>query len=155
MKKTGITFCLAFILLLQAKAQDSAKATIKTVLDARQYEFEPDNMTSSKGRMRHLTPGYFLRLKGDTLTVYLPYVGRAYSAPMGSSETGFDFTTTDFSYEVTPGKKKNYNVSIKTKGKVYNTDFSLTVYGDGTTYINARSTDRDAVSYNGNLKEKK
>ena len=155
MKKILLTFCFACIALLQIHAQDSAKATIKTVLDAKQYEFEPDAMTSSKGKMRHLTPGYILRLKGDTVTVYLPYVGRAYSAPMNSSDAGFDFTTTDFTYTVKEGKKKSYIVYIETKGKVYNTEFTLTVYDDGTTYVSARSTDKDPVSYNGNIKEKK
>lgn len=155
MKKTALTFFLACIVLVQAKAQDSAKAGIESVLQSKHYIFEPTNMTSSKGRMRHLTPGYFIKLNGDSLSVYLPYVGRAYSAPMGSSETGYDFTTTDFTYEVAPGKKKSYNVSIKTKGKMYNSEFSLSVYDDGTTYVRAVSTDRDAVSYNGNIQEKK
>ena len=153
MKRILLTFCFACIALLQIHAQDSAKSTIKTVLDARRYEFEPDQMTSTKGKSRHLTPGYILQLKGDTLMVYLPYVGRAYSAPMNSSDAGFDFTTTNFSYTVKEGKKKSYIVTIKTKDKVYNTEFTLTVYDDGTTYVRTNSNDRDAVSYNGDIKE--
>src|SRR5690349_21356329 len=100
MKKTAITFCLAFIILMQAKAQDSVKAKMQTVLDAKHYVFEPNNMTPSKGRSRYLTPGYFFKLNGDTLSVYLPYVGRAYSAPINSSDAGYDFTTTDYTYQV-------------------------------------------------------
>jgi uncharacterized protein DUF4251 len=155
MKNILLMLCFIFITYSQLQAQDSTKEKMKTMIDARHYVFEPNNMITSRGRSRYLTPGYFFRVNGDTLTVYLPYVGRAYSAPVDPSDAGYDFTTTDFTYAVSEGKKKSYNVSVKTKGKVYNTDFTLTVYDNGTAYLSASGSDKDPVSYNGDIKEKK
>jgi len=139
---------------VQIQAQDSTQQSIKDVLDAKHFEFEPDNMTTGHGKFRHLDGGYFLQIDGDTLKTYLPYVGRAYNAPFNTSDAGFDFTSTDFSYSVTEGKKKKYIVEAKTNDRMYNTEFTLTVYDDGTAYLRAYSSDKEAVSFNGSLKKK-
>ena len=141
-------------IFVQTQAQDSTQQTIKKMLDEKHYMFEPTTMTPTSGKLRQLDPGYALQLKGDTLVSYLPYIGRAYSAPMGSSETGYNFTSTNFTYEVSVGKKNTYVVSIKTKDKTYNTDFTLTVYDDGSAYLRASSTDKQPVSYRGHVKQK-
>lgn len=154
MKKIAIALFLVVAAATQAAAQDSTKTGIKELLEAKQWAFEPLSMTPSRGRMRTLTAGYTLRLNGDTLMVYLPYVGRAYNAPISSSESGYDFTTTEFTYDVKPAKKKGYAVAIKTNGKVYNSEFAITVYDDGTAYVRAMSTNREVISYNGSIKKK-
>lgn len=154
MKHILLMLCITTTACMQTKAQDSTK-TIKTIIDAKQYIFEPRNTTTGNGRLKQLTPGYFLQVKGDTLKTDLPYFGKAYSASMNPSDAGFNFTSTNFTYAVTEGKKKNYNIAIKTKDQTYNTDFTVTVYDDGTAYLRANNTNRQPVSYNGNIKEKK
>ena len=140
--------------IVQANAQDSAKQSIKNLIDAKYYVFEPTTITTAKGKLIQLDPGYALQLKGDTLISYLPYFGRAYNAPINSSDAGFDFTSTQFTYSVSAGKKESYIVTIKTKDKTYNADFSLTVYDDGTAYLRANSSDKQPCSYRGNIREK-
>lgn len=151
----NILLGLVLIISLHTQAQDSTKQSIKTAIDAKRYSFQPINITTSSGRLRQLDLGYFLRVNGDTLKVNLPYFGRAYSAPIDPSDAGFDFTSTNFTYTVSPGKKNSHNISIKTKDRTYNTEFTLTVYDNGTAYLRASGSDREPVSYNGNLKEAK
>ena len=146
--------CFMFIMGIQIQAQDSTKQTIKNMIDAKHYVFHPTSMTPSRGRTRQLDPGYFLKVNGDTLKVYLPYLGRAYSAPIDPSDAGFDFTSTNYTYEVIEGKKNRLEISIKTKDRSNNTEFSLTVYDNGTAYLRAISTDREGISYNGDTQEK-
>ena len=147
---TGLLFAC---IIMQAQAQDSTREqTIKNLIDTKHYTFEPTTMTTGGGRFRQLTPGYFFQVKNDTLKVELPYVGRAYNAPIDPSDAGFDFITTDFTYTVSTGKKNSYSVSVKTKGKPYNTEFALTVFDNGTAYLRANATDKQPVSYNGNIK---
>jgi hypothetical protein len=155
MKNVLLMLCIACLANMQTQAQDSTKNKMKAVIDSKHYIFEPTNMTPSRGGVKQLTPGYFFGVSGDTVKVYLPYIGRAYSAPVNTSDAGFDFTTTDFTYAVTAGKKNSYNISVKTKDKVYNTDFTLTVYDNGTAYLRASASDKQPVSYNGDVKEKK
>jgi len=154
MKNIVLMLCCAAIISAETQAQDSAKQTIKDKIDAKNYVFEPTTMTPSRGRVKHLDLGYFFKLSGDTLKVYLPYAGRAYMAPINPSDAGFDFTSTNFTYDVKEGKKNSYDISVKTKGKTYNTDFALTVYDNGTAYLRAIPTDRESISYNGDIKEK-
>jgi Domain of unknown function (DUF4251) len=139
---------------MQGRAQDPGKEKIKALLDGKHYEFEPTNTTTGGGRLKQLTPGYVLEMRGDTLKVYLPYFGKAYTAPINSSDAGYDFTSTDFSYEVSEGKKDSYIVSIKTKDRSYNADFELTVYDNASAYLRASSTYKQSVSYNGDVKAK-
>lgn len=146
--------CFA-VTMAYANAQDSTKQTFKTIIDSKQYVFEPTTMTPSRGGSKHLTSGYFLKIANDTLKVYLPYIGRSYSASMNGSDAGFDFTSTNFSYAVTEGKKNSYVIDVKTKGEMYNTDFTLTVYDNATAYLRANNSNRQPVSYNGNIKAKK
>jgi hypothetical protein len=154
MKNVLLMLCFALILCMQTQAQDSTKQTIKTAVDAKHFVFQPTTMTPSRGRTKHLDPGYFFKVNGDTLKVYLPYVGRAYSAPIDPSDAGFDFTSTNYTYTVTEGKKKSYDIVVKTNGKTSNADFYLTVYDNGTAYLRANSSDREGISYNGSIKEK-
>jgi len=139
---------------MQTQAQDSTKQTVQTVIDAKHFVFQPTTMKPSRGRTKHLDLGYFLKVNGDTLKVYLPYVGRAYSAPIDPSDAGFDFTSTNYTYTVTEGKKKSYEIVAKTNDKTSNADFYLTVYDNGTAYLRINSSDRESISYNGDLKEK-
>jgi hypothetical protein len=154
MKSILMIFCFAGI-IAQTKAQDSAKQTTKSLIDTKHFTFEPITMTSQRGGLKQLTLGYFFKINGDTLKVYLPYIGRAYTAPINPSDAGFDFTTTNFIYSTTKGKKNNTIINIKTKDKVYNSEFSLTVYDNGSAYLRANPSDKEPVSYNGNVRANK
>jgi hypothetical protein len=72
-------------------------------------------MTPTRGGLKQLTPGYFLKINDDTLKTYLPYVGRAYTAPINPSDAGFDFTTTHFTYSVIEGKRNSTIINVKNK----------------------------------------
>ena len=148
-----LIICIIAITCIQVHAQDTQN--IKAMLDAKHYIFEPRNMTTGQGRLKQLDPGYFFTISGDTLKTYLPYVGGAYTAPLDPSEAGFDFSTSDFSYTVSSGKKNSYDVIVKAKGKTAITDFMLTIYDNGTAYLKVVASDKEPVSYNGNIAGKK
>jgi len=105
--------------------------------------------------LKQLTPGYSLKVSGDSLVANLPYFGRAYSAPMNPADAGINFTSTNFDYKVAERKKGGYDISIRSKDKTYNADFALTVYDNGSAYLQVTSTDKQPISFNGYLKERK
>lgn len=154
MKHILITALFAAFISFQLHAQDTTR-DIKMLLDNKTFTFRPTTMTPVSGRFRPITDaGYLLQVKGNTLIAYLPYFGRAYQAPVNSADAGINFTSENFNYVVTEGKKESYNVSISTKDRTFNSTFNLTVYKDGTAYLQANSTDKQQISYNGTIVKK-
>jgi hypothetical protein len=154
MKQIMILLFFATVSIAETQAQDSAK-TMKSTLDAKRYSFVPTSMTPSGGRTRQITGGFAFDVKGDTLQVYLPYIGKAYSAPMNPSDAGYDFTSTSYDYTVKEGKKDKYNVTIKTNDKSVNATFYFTVFDNGTATLQANSNDKQSISYHGYIQAKK
>src|SRR6186997_773588 len=82
------------------------KSAVKTSVESKQFIFHAQTALPTSGRSRQLTSEYTLRIFPDSLISYLPFYGRAYSVPYGSSDGGFNFTSTKFEYTATPGRKK-------------------------------------------------
>lgn len=88
------------------KAQSSEKnikktlqaAEVKNMADSQNFVFVPETLLPLRGRQRHLTPDYQLRVTKDSVISYLPYFGRAYTAPIDPTNINFDFTSTKFDY---------------------------------------------------------
>jgi hypothetical protein len=135
-----------------AMAQKLAAAEVKELVNNKTYVFEAETARPTAGGTRHLTPGYTLKVNGDSLNADLPYYGKSYTAPMNPSDVGIKVTSTDFDYSVADGKKNSYEVFIKPKDKVYNSEFNLTVYDNGTAYLQVTSPDRQSISFNGYIK---
>jgi len=133
----------------EAMAQKLTSADVKELVNSKSYSFEAQTATPSAGRLKQLTPGYALKLTGDSLIAHLPYFGKAYTASLNPSDVGINVVTTDFDYQVSEGKKNRYEVSLRSKDKTYNADFNLTVYDNGTAYLQVISPDRQPISYNG------
>src|SRR4051794_34506373 len=105
--KTMIATAPLFLLvmlagLLPAQAQkekEKDKATItKELVEMQRYVFIPQSAMPLSGRVRQLTPDYSLKITKDTLDAYLPYFGRAYSAPIDVTQGGIQFVTNSFEY---------------------------------------------------------
>jgi len=123
------------------------------LLDNKQFTFQPTNMLPLRGTLKQLDPVYFLKLRGDSLISYLPYFGRAYSAPLNPEDAGYNFTSTKFSYAVKAGKKNSYEITIATKDKTNNINIILTAYDNGSADLRVNSTDKQPISYNGYIRK--
>lgn len=149
MKNIIMLALVIVVTIFKLNAQDS---TIKISLHNKQFSFQPSTMMPLSGRTRQVSSeGYSLQVKGDTLIAYLPYVGKAYSAPINPSDAGINFTSTDFTYAVSEGKKNSYKVVISTKDRSYNATFTLTAYDNGSASLYVNSNDKQSISYNGSV----
>ena len=137
------------------KAQDLTATQVQNLVNSKHYIFEAQTMTPQRGGLKQLTPGYSLKIAGDSLISYLPYFGRAYTAPINPSDAGYDFVSTDVDYKVAKKKKDSYQISMHTKDKINTTDFLLTVYNNGNAYLQVTSNNRQPISFRGYLKESK
>ncbi len=165
--KTGnslIRFAIVFIAFaafsdnVHAQKKEEKIATTTQLVEAKRFEFVAQSMSPQGGRLRQLTSYYFVKIMADSVIADLPYVGRSYSAPINSSDVGINFTSTEYTYEVKPRKKGGWDINIKPKDKPEVQQLQLTVYESGTAYLQVISTNRQMISFNGDvqpIKEKK
>jgi hypothetical protein len=146
------TIAIALLITEQINAQPD-KATVKTSVESKQFIFHAQTAMPSSGRSRQLTSEYDLRIFPDSLVSNLPYYGRAYSVPYGSGGGGFDFTSKKFDYTATPGKKKGWDITIKTKDVNDFQEFSLSLSDDGYGTLQALSNNRQPMAFTGYITE--
>jgi hypothetical protein len=146
----GKTLLLCFAILFTTSVFGQAKKNeIKNMIDSGQFIFHAQTAHPLSGPSRHLTSEYNLKVSNNSVVSYLPFFGRAYSLPYNSSEGGFNFTSTKFDYQSTPGKKGGWELSIKPRDVADFREFSLTISGNGYGTLVAQSTNRQPISFTG------
>ena len=146
----ALVFPALFITAAQAQTNNA-----KALIDGQNFVFRAQSVTPQTGNLRQLNNDYYtLRITKDAITSDLPYFGRAYTAPIDPTQGGMQFTSKKFDYSVKE-KKRKWEITIKTKDVNDAAQMQLTVYDNGTAYLQVNSTNRQPISYNGVIEEKK
>ncbi|HTM99831.1 MAG TPA: DUF4251 domain-containing protein [Pedobacter sp.] len=152
---------------LGASAQTDP-ATTKRIVEAKQFVFvastampmNSNEINSVLSRMPGASGGgtinltgsnYDVRITPDSLISYLPYYGRAFSAPMNRDDNGFKFTSTKFSFESTARKKGGWQININPKDTRESVRMSFTISENGYASLVVSSNNKQSISYNGYL----
>jgi hypothetical protein len=126
-------------------------ATAKMLLN-RAYQFTATYVQPMSGRQRNVSnDNYTLKVNKDMVEANLPYFGKATSAPVGTADIGMKFTSKDFTYESNTLTKAREQITIKPKDVSDVQEIYLIVYPDGTADLRINSTNRQAISYLGNI----
>ena len=96
---------------------------------------------------------YDLKVTADSLVSYLPFYGRAYSAPFNNDDNGYRFTSKDFTYAITNRKKGGWDIIINTKDVKDNVRMSLNIATNGYATLSVLSNNKQSITFNGYLKE--
>jgi len=120
---------------------------------SRHFAFVAQSATPMSGRVKQLTPDYGLFVKNDTVEVYLPYYGRAYTATIGGDDGGIKFSTTDPGYTVTEGKKGGWTITMKPKNISAARQISMSISSSGYTNVQVSANNRDMISFYGYIKQ--
>jgi hypothetical protein len=149
-------YALLFISIITVHAQDkNTNAIIANAVAAKSYVFVAQTAQPVSGRLRQLTSTYQLEVKGDTVIADLPYFGRAYTVPVDPSKGGINFTSSDFEYTNTPGKKGGWSILIKPKENVDARQLILNISANGYASLQVISNNRQSISFSGYVKERK
>jgi hypothetical protein len=147
-----LSLCVCSTSLSAQKSGEKA-AAIKSALDNQHYTFYAQYAQPRQGTQRYLTPDYTLAVSKDSVVSFLPYFGRAYSGTgYGSGDGGIKFTSTQFDYKVTAGKKGSQYISIKPKDADNVSQVTLDVFPGGNCTVTVISVNRDPISFSGYLK---
>lgn len=149
----GIGFLFGSQSLSALTPDDKGKvaAQVKQAVEAKRFTIDVDRVIPSGMKSRNLTPSYTFALKGDSAQSYLPYFGRAYSAPYGGGEGGVKFDTVTTNYKQEYDKKGNATIRFRVKTEEDSYEFFLTVYTNGSATINVSSVNKQAITYYGEL----
>ena len=134
------------------KKEDKAAVT-KSLVESKHYMFVPQSMTPQRSQTRQISFGYDLRVTGDSVNCYMPYLGRSFVSDYGSSDGSVRFNTSDFSYKVDEQKKGGWTITL-TPNNVRNVQrVILRVASEGRTSVDISSNTRDMITYNGYIQE--
>lgn len=122
---------------------------IAQAITADNWIFSANQALPQRGRSRNLTGGYEVVCRKDTLLFYLPYFGRAYSAPIGETTSPLNFKTTNFSFNKTTNDKGRWNITVVPKDYREVQSCGFTLYENGSAQLNVQLTNRSPISFSG------
>ena len=126
---------------------------VKTLINANTWQFDASQMLPSSGKSKVLTTPYNIVVNDNQLDCYLPYFGVAYRAEYASSESPMSFKSEIDDYAVDNWKKRGWIITFKASNKQDRLNFILHVSETGSATLSVNSTDRQPVSYYGNIAE--
>ncbi len=139
---------------LTASAQEIPEEDVQRLVEGKQFVFVPQTMTPQPTPYRSLS-GFDLVVTPDSLMSYLPYFGRAFSAPINSGRGPLDFTSVKFDYSAKKNAKGEWEISLQPKDAQGVQAMDMTVYNNGRALLRVNSRDRQFISFNGYIEPRK
>ncbi|SFD90551.1 protein of unknown function [Chitinophaga sp. CF118] len=138
------------------KKDDLKKEAIEQMVTSHNYVFKAQTVLPTGAvPNRQLTAEYDLQVSPDTIICYLPYFGRAYTAPMDPTKGGIKFTSTKFDYKETQRKKGGWDILIKPHDTQDASQLSLSISSTGYASLQVISNNRQPISFSGYIDKKK
>jgi len=133
----------------QNKTTGLTEAQVMGLVNNKQFQFLAQNMFPSGARSKMLTENYTMNVSPEEVSADLPYVGRAYNAPMDPADVGIRFVSKDFTYEEKKGKKDSREITISPKDAKDVRSCLFTIYPNGNANLMVNSNNRQTISYSG------
>jgi len=155
--KNGKSFLLATIIsasTVMSHAQEKDQDNIKRIVEEPNYVFVAQKVSPVGKGTRILTSEYDVTFTKDTIISALPYFGRSYTATIGSTEGGINFTSTKFEY-TRDDKKGKWSITIKPQDVSEVQSLYLEIFDNGNASLQVTSTNRQSISFDGYIKEGK
>jgi len=167
MKKLGFfTLCLLIMgapsHILNAQEKKSKKEQqkeqaekVQKLVELQNYTFVAQYAQPMTGGSINLTSEYDLKVGLDAVTAYLPYFGRAYVAPIDPTEGGIKFNSTDFDYRLNKNRKGGWTAFININDGKQGIQMTLNIASSGSAILSVSDNNRQSISFNGHLAERK
>lgn len=148
--KTYIFSILAACSISILHAQDRLQGrALQKAIERRSLVFHAQNALPLRGGMIQLNDrGYVLKLMPDSLYAYLPYFGRAYSAPLNPTEGGIHLKTGRYRYQLSHNKSSWHLALFPSENTtVYRLD--LDISSEGYASLQVTPEQRESIGYSG------
>ena len=136
--------------LTKAEREAEMAQQVQDALDARHYTIAVDWMKPLGGVPRQVNSDYELKVNGEELDCYLPYIGRAYRLPYGGGK-GLNFRAQiqNYSIQQLTSNRSQIEFTVRNDEDVYL--FRIDVFDNGKSIIDIMAQDRDAISFDGEM----
>lgn len=134
--------------------KDQKAQEIKELIDSKRFTVDVNRAIPMGGRAVNLTSPYTLEMRGDSVISYLPYFGRAYSAPYGGGD-GLRFEKSITDYQTSFNKKGTAQIQFRTRSDDDTYAFSVLVFSNGSATINVTPVNKQSITFYGELAPKK
>lgn len=144
------TFSLFITVLLFA---NFAKASNKTIADTTGWEFSAHTAIPHMGTSRSIIgSNYSIVYNGESLSVYLPYFGRAYAgADIYTGRNPLDFRSKEFSIESKPMKKGGMRYIIHPKDNSEVQTMTISAFDNGNADLDVTMSSRSSITFYGTI----
>ncbi|MBX3253130.1 MAG: DUF4251 domain-containing protein [Chitinophagaceae bacterium] len=129
------------------------EAILREAVDSKNFVFKAQTIVPMNGMSRQLNASYDLTVSSDKIISFLPYMGRLYTAPIDPAQGPLRFTSSDFEYNIQPGKKGGWQISIKPKDVRSVREFNLSITESGYATLQVNGNDRQPVTFYGYVTE--
>ena len=126
---------------------------LRELVDSREYEIENDWAVPLRLTTVNLIGNSnFIRFKGDSVEVFLPYYGVRQTGGGYGTSGGIEYEGRAEELEIEEDMTKN-NILIKFEGQqgTEHLRFIITLFPNGNASTSVNSSERDAISYRGNV----
>ena len=136
--------------LTKAEREAAMAQQVQDALDARHYTIAVDWMKPLGGVPRQVNSDYELKVNGEELDCYLPYIGRAYRLPYGGGKgLNFKAQIQNYSIQQLTSNRSQIEFIVRNDEDVYR--FRIDVFDNGKSIIDIMAQDRDAISFDGEM----
>lgn len=132
-------------------ANTLSETEVTNMVNAKTFIFQADQMLPTGGKTRLLTETYLFKVSPNEVVADLPYMGRAFSANISTTDGGMRFTSRDFSYQQTPAKKNSWTITINPRDQQDVRECILNMYANGSADLSINSNSRQTIRYNGHI----
>ncbi|WP_455672289.1 DUF4251 domain-containing protein [Phocaeicola sp.] len=134
------------------KKQQTEQA-VSRAIESKNYKISVNRATPMQGGSKFLTDSYSVEVRNDSIYSYLPYFGVAYSLPYGGGK-GLNFKEPISEYTTEYGKKGEARITLKVRNEEDNYTYNITIYPNGTSSIQVTPTNRQSISFSGDMELK-
>jgi len=152
-----VLLMMLFFNNLHAQNKTSDKqAAVRKMIAERNFVFKAQTVQPTAPTVsRQLTSDYDVKVSQDTIVTYLPYFGRTFTAPLDPTKGGIQFTSTKFEYTTSEKKKGGWEITIKPQDTQDARLMTISVSENGYASLQVLSNNRQPISFNGYIDEKK
>ncbi|HOO84331.1 MAG TPA: DUF4251 domain-containing protein [Prolixibacteraceae bacterium] len=133
---------------LKAERESIVFAKIDSMIMAKDYNFVARSANPMQMQTVQLTSEYNLKVKSDSVFVFLPYYGRAYQADFSSTDGGIKLEGVMKAYTLDQ-KKSNYEIRFEAENRRDTYRFYLTIGKGGYASLTVNSNHRQTIIFNG------
>jgi len=136
----------------RSKSKTEKFEEAKKLFESKNYEFVARNANPQGGGNIDMTANQnFIRVKGDTLDIYLPFFGVSYMPEYHGRGT-IEITGKPETYELTTNKKKKtFRIEFRIKNDFDTYDMTIDAGYSGYGTLSVTSNKRSSISYRGTI----